>query len=223
MFDRISPRYDHLNRVLSFGADLAWRRRATALARLDPGARALDVGAGTGDLAFAILGASEAGARVTAVDLSPAMLGLFAARAARLGVAARADAVVGSAQRLPFPDAAFERVVAGFAVRNFGDLGAGLAELRRVLRPGGRAVLLELSTPPNAAVRALYRLYFHHLAPLVAIALGGDARAYRYLPTSVARFPGAEAFADLLRGAGFRAVRFERLTFGIAAIHVGEV
>lgn len=222
MFDRISSRYDRLNRVLSFGADRAWRRRATALARLGPQERALDIGAGTGDLTFAILEASAADARVTAVDLSAGMLRLLGVRATRAGLAPRADAVVGTANALPFPDGSVDRVVAGFAVRNFADLATGLCEFRRVLRPGGRAVVLELSTPPNGAFRALYRLYFERLAPLLAIALGGDARAYRYLPASVARFPGAEALAELFRAAGFRSVRFERLSFGIAAIHVAE-
>ena len=218
MFDRVAPRYDLLNRVLSFGTDLSWRRRALRLARLGAGERALDVGAGTGDLTFALLRGSAADASVVAVDLSPKMLALLRGRARSV----RAEAVLGSATALPVADASVDRVIAGFALRNFGDALGGLREFRRVLRPGGRAVVLELSTPPGRLLRTLYRFYFHRVAPRLAVLLGGDPTAYRYLPASVDRFPGAEGLADLFRQAGFRTVRFERLTFGIAAIHVGE-
>ena len=222
MFDRVSRRYDGLNRILSFGVDQRWRRRATDLARLGPHERALDVGAGTGDLALAILRSSAADTRVTAVDLSASMLRLCGLRAAGAGLTRRIDRVVGTANALPFPDASVDRVIAGFAVRNFADLAAGLREFRRVLCPGGRAVVLELSTPPNRLFGAIYRFYFEQLSPRVATFIGGDPEAYRYLPASVARHPSAEAVAALMRVAGFSAVRFERLTFGAATIHVGE-
>lgn len=221
MFDRVAPRYDALNRILSAGRDAGWRRRAVFLARLGPGEVALDAGVGTGDLSFGLLDASDADARVVGIDLSAAMLA-GALRRAEEHVETRFAPALANAERLPFADAAFVRVVAGFAVRNFGDLGAGLREMRRVLRPGGRAVILELSTPPNALVRGAYHLYFHRLSPLVATLLGGDPAAYRYLPRSVAGFPGADALAQAMRGAGFARVRYERLSCGIAAIHVGE-
>jgi demethylmenaquinone methyltransferase/2-methoxy-6-polyprenyl-1,4-benzoquinol methylase len=221
MFDRVAPRYDALNRVLSAGRDAGWRRRALSLARVGPDEVALDVGVGTGDLSFGLLDASDAAARVVGIDLSAAMLAA-AARRAEERVETRFSGVLANAERLPFGEAAFTGVVAGFAVRNFGDLAAGLREMRRVLRPGGRAVILELSTPTNAIVRAAYRLYFHRLSPLVATLLRGDPAAYRYLPRSVAGFPAADAFANLMRDAGFARVRYEPLTFGIAAIHVGE-
>ncbi|HZP97609.1 MAG TPA: ubiquinone/menaquinone biosynthesis methyltransferase [Candidatus Limnocylindria bacterium] len=222
MFDRVAPRYDFLNRVLSARRDVGWRRRAVELARLGPAEVALDVGVGTGDLAFDLLAASDATARVVGIDLSEGMLAAVRARAAGSAAGPRFEARAGDAQALPFPDASFDRVTAGFAVRNFGDLDAGLREMRRVLRPAGRAVILELSTPPDPLVRALFRFYFHGLAPRLATLLGGDAEAYRYLPRSVARFPGAEAFARRLGTAGFGHVRFERLALGIAAIHVAE-
>ncbi len=222
MFDLIAPRYDRLNRVLSLGRDVGWRRRAVSLARLGPGEIALDVGVGTGDLSFDLLAASDPTSRVTGIDLSDGMLDRVRRRAARSPLAPRFDARHADAQALPFADASFDRVVAGFAVRNFGDLDAGLREMRRVLRPGGRAVILELSTPPATVVRRSFGVYFRGIAPRIASLLGGDVEAYRYLPRSVARFPGAERLAERLRDAGFAQVRFERLALGIAAIHVAE-
>lgn len=222
MFDKVAPRYDFLNRVLSARRDVGWRRRAVALARLGPGESALDVGVGTGDLAFELLASSDPTARVVGIDVSAGMLDAVQRRARAAGLGDRFEARLADAQALSFPDASFDRVTAGFAVRNFGDLGAGLAEMRRVLRPGGRAVVLELSTPPNPLLRGAFRLYFHGLAPRIAALLGGDAEAYRYLPRSVAGFPGAEDLAQRMRGAGFAQVRFERLANGVAAIHVGE-
>ena len=221
MFDRVAPRYDALNRILSGGRDLGWRRRAIALARLGPGQVALDVGVGTGDLAFGLLHRSDPAARVIGVDVSPLMLDAARRRGDARGER-RFSALLATADGLPFADDSFDRVVAGFAVRNFGDLARGLGEMRRVLRSGGRAVILELSTPPNPLIGAFYRLYFHELSPRIAALLGGDAAAYRYLPRSVAAFPDAEGLAERMRQAGFARVRYERLSLGIAAIHVGE-
>lgn len=221
MFDRVAPRYDRLNRILSGGRDIGWRRRAIALARLESNQVALDLGIGTGDLALGLLAASDESARVIGVDLSPVMLEALRRRAGASGER-RVLPLLATAERLPFGDASFDRVVAGFAVRNFGDLALGLRETRRVLRAGGRAVILELSTPANRLVGTLYHSYFHRIAPLIAALLGGDAAAYRYLPRSVAAFPDADGLAEHMRGAGFARVRYERLSFGIAAIHVGE-
>jgi demethylmenaquinone methyltransferase/2-methoxy-6-polyprenyl-1,4-benzoquinol methylase len=222
MFDKVAPRYDRLNRVLSLGNDRGWRRRAVVRARLGPGETALDVGVGTGDLAFELLAASDATSRVLGIDVSEAMLGLVRQRAATSPLGARFEARVADAQALPLPAASFDRVTAGFAIRNFDDLAAGLGEMRRVLRPGGRAVILEFSTPPQSLVRAVSDVYLHGLVPGLAALLGGDAEAYRYLPRSIARFPAADGLAALLRDAGFARVRFERLAMGVVAIHVAE-
>lgn len=222
MFDTIAPRYDFLNRVLSLRRDVGWRRRAVALARLGPTEAALDVGVGTGDLAFDLLAASDPTSRVVGIDLSEGMLAAVRSRAAKTPLGSRFEARAADAQALPFGDASFDRVTAGFAVRNFGDLDAGLREMRRVLRGGGRAVILELSTPPDPFIRTTFRWYFHGIAPRLAALLGGDAEAYRYLPRSVARFPNATVFAERLRNVGFGRVRFERLALGIAAIHIAE-
>jgi demethylmenaquinone methyltransferase/2-methoxy-6-polyprenyl-1,4-benzoquinol methylase len=221
MFDRVAPRYDRLNRILSGGRDVGWRRRAVALARLRAGELALDVGVGTGDLAFGVLDASDPSAHVIGVDVSPLMLEAALWRAEARGER-RFAPLLATAEGLPFADGSFDRVMAGFAVRNFGDLALGLREMRRVLRAGGSAVILELSTPPSPLVGLAYRFYFHRLSPLIAALLGGDAAAYRYLPRSVAAFPGADALAERMRDAGFARVRYERLSLGIAAIHVGE-
>ena len=219
MFDRIAARYDFLNRILSFGTDVGWRRRTIAHAGIAPGMAVLDLGAGTGDLSFA---AAARGARVVAIDLSPGMLAVLARRATAVQ-RARIRPLVGNAESLPLPDASVDRVVTGFTVRNVGDLAQTFAELRRVLRPGGRAVVLELSHPPSRAFARLYSFYFDRVAPVIATLLGGDREAYRYLPRSLRPVPDAEPLAAMLREAGFARVTFERVTFGIAAIHVAEV
>lgn len=216
MFDRISPRYDLLNRVLSFGTDRSWRRRAVALARLELPGRAVDIGAGTGDLTFALERASAPGSLVIAADISSGMLAV----ARRRG---RVRALLANAEALPFGSASLDRVITGFTVRNVGELDVALREFRRVLRPGGRCVILELSHPRGPVFPLLYRLYFEGLAPRIARLFGGDPEAYRYLPRSLRPFPRAEALAEMIRAAGFARVRFERLSFGIATIHVGEV
>ena len=218
MFDRIAARYDFLNRVLSFGTDIAWRRRALARAAIGPAHVVLDIGAGTGDLSLA---AAATGARVIALDLSAGMLAVLARRArGRIGRILR---LVGNAEALPLPDRSVDRIVTGFTVRNVGDLPRALAELRRVLRPDGRVVILELSHPRSAAFARLYSFYFDRIAPEVAALLGGDRAAYRYLPRSLRPFPAPERLATMLSDAGFTTVRFERLTLGIAAIHIAEV
>jgi demethylmenaquinone methyltransferase/2-methoxy-6-polyprenyl-1,4-benzoquinol methylase len=221
MFDRIAPRYDLLNRLLSLGTDLSWRRRALDLARLGEGGCALDVGTGTGDFALALLARSPGSATVTGVDISPGMLEIAERRAAKAAVAARYERLIASVESLPFAGGTFDIAMAGFVIRNVGDIPRGLREMRRVLRPGGRAVILDLHTPRNPTVRRLYRSYAF-ISPRLAAALGSDPEAYRYLPRSIEAFYDPEALAALLRNAGFTQVRFDRLTFGIAAIHVGE-
>jgi demethylmenaquinone methyltransferase/2-methoxy-6-polyprenyl-1,4-benzoquinol methylase len=219
MFDRIAARYDVLNRVLSFGTDVGWRRRAIARADIRPGAVVVDVGAGTGDLSFA---AAARGAHVVALDLSAGMLAVLDRRATG-AQRARIERMVGSAESLPFPDASVDRIISGFTVRNVGDLGRAFAEFRRVLRPDGIAVVLELSHPPGPAFALLYSFYLERVLPAAAMLLGGDRAAYRYLPRSLRPFPDPERLAAMLGDAGFVRVTYERVTFGIAAIHVARV
>jgi len=219
MFDRISPRYDFFNRILSFGTDIGWRRRALRLLAARPGERILDLGCGTGDLAFAV---AAAGATVVAADLSHGILAVLRHRSDREPAGARVGPVVANVHALPLPDGAVDRIVSGFTVRNVGDLASAFGELRRVLRPGGRLVVLELSHPPRRLFALAYRLYFERVAPRLATALGGDPDAYRYLPRSLRVFPGADELAAIMRSAGFHQVRYERLFFGIAALHIAE-
>jgi demethylmenaquinone methyltransferase/2-methoxy-6-polyprenyl-1,4-benzoquinol methylase len=218
-FSEIAPRYDLLNRVLSLGVDRAWRRRALAALgwRRRPAGAYLDLCAGTLDVGALLTRQRGFAGLVVGADFAVPML-----RAGR-GKASAALAPVGAdALALPLADASVDGAVVAFGIRNVADLGAALGEARRVLRPGARLVVLEFTTPPNALVRAAYHAYFHHVLPAVGRLVSGHPTAYAYLPRSVAHFPREEALAERMRAAGFAAVRWERLTLGVAAIHVGE-
>ena len=211
MFDRIAPVYDVMNRVMTAGLDVRWRR-LTAESVVRPGDRVLDAACGTGDLAVADLRAGAG--RVTGLDFSEKML----ERARRK---APLDWVQGDMLALPFADATFDAATVGFGVRNVEDLPLALRELRRVLRPGGRVAILEI-TQPRGLLRPFYSLWFDRVVPLLGKALPGGA-AYTYLPASVKRFPTAERLADMLREAGFSQVRFQLLAGSIVALHTGQV
>jgi demethylmenaquinone methyltransferase/2-methoxy-6-polyprenyl-1,4-benzoquinol methylase len=219
MFDRIAPRYDLLNRLLSGGTDVRWRRRAVAFLELPPGARVLDLCTGTADLLLEALGPGRAAGGL-GVDLSHGMLVRGKEKLAAAG-AARAALARGDAERLPVREGVFDGALVAFGIRNVGDPLAALREVRRALRPGGRFVVLEFQTPRGPA-GAAYRLYFHHVLPRVGALVSGDGSAYAYLPASVARFPEPSAFATLMREAGFADVRQRKLTLGIAWLHRGE-
>jgi demethylmenaquinone methyltransferase/2-methoxy-6-polyprenyl-1,4-benzoquinol methylase len=210
MFDRIAPVYDLMNRVMTAGLDGRWRR-LTAEAVVHKGDRVLDAACGTGDLAIADLKAGAS--RVTGLDFSEAML----ARARRK---APLEWIQGDLLALPFADATFDAATVGFGARNVADLQLALRELRRVLRPGGRLAILEI-TKPRGPLKPFYSLWFDRVVPLLGKVLpGGDA--YTYLPASVKRFPTAEGLADLLREAGFTDVRFRLLAGSIVALHTGQ-
>ena len=209
MFDRIAPVYDVMNRVMTAGLDVRWRRLA-AEAAVRRGDRVLDAACGTGDLAIADL---KAGAgKVTGLDFSEQML----ARARRK---APLEWVRGDLLALPFADGTFDAATVGFGVRNVADLELALRELRRVLRPGGRLAVLEI-TQPSGALKPFYSLWFDRIVPLLGKVLPGGA-AYTYLPASVRRFPTAERLAALLRECGFGEVRFRLLGGSIVALHTG--
>jgi demethylmenaquinone methyltransferase / 2-methoxy-6-polyprenyl-1,4-benzoquinol methylase len=210
MFDRIAGVYDVMNTVMTAGLHHRWRSRAVDLARVGPGSRALDVATGTGDLAIEL---ARRGAAVVGSDFSEGMLAR--ARAKDPAIAwERADAMA-----LPYGDAAFDAATVGFGARNFGDLGRGLREMTRVVRPGGRVVVLEITTPRKPPLSAFFSLWFDRIVPL----LGRFDEAYTYLPSSVRRFPGPEALAGELAAAGCREVGWILTAGGIIAIHFGTV
>lgn len=220
MFDAIAPRYDLLNHVLSGNIDRLWRRRTVREVRRGGARRILDVATGTGDLAIALARGIE-GAQIVGVDLSEGMLEGARRKVASRGLAGRITLEQGDAEHLRQPDAAFDAVTVAFGVRNFGDLEAGLAELARVVRPGGRIVVLEFSRPRNRLFRALYEFYSYKILPRIGGLVSRDRRAYEYLPASVGAFPAPERFLQLLRAAGFDDCRSRSQTFGIAQIYIG--
>jgi demethylmenaquinone methyltransferase/2-methoxy-6-polyprenyl-1,4-benzoquinol methylase len=211
MFDRIAPVYDLMNRAMTMGLDQRWRR-LTVRTVVRPGDRVLDACCGTGDLAVA---ARKAGADVVGLDFSEPMLERARRKSGEI------EWVHGDVLALPFGDASFDAATVGFGIRNVADLEGSLRELRRVLRPGGRLGILEI-TRPRGPLRLFYRLWFDVLIPLAGKILPGG-KAYTYLPASVRRFPGPEELAALMESHGLVDVSFRRLAGGIVALHTGRV
>jgi demethylmenaquinone methyltransferase / 2-methoxy-6-polyprenyl-1,4-benzoquinol methylase len=216
MFDRISPAYDRMNRIMSLGMDGSWRSLAVRCAAVGPGDAALDVCCGTGDLAIALLDAVSPGGRVAGLDFSTAMLEAAGKKSGRV------EWVQGDALALPFADATFAAATIGFGMRNLADTRLGFRELRRVVAPGGRVVCLELTDPPAWAA-PFARLWTDRAVPLLGRLVAREADAYRYLPASVHRFPAADELAAIMHRAGLRRVRYRRLSGGAVALHVGTV
>jgi len=220
IFSEIAPRYDLLNHLLSANIDESWRRRAIGALGWEraPVGTYLDICSGTMDIAALLAAQRGFFGQVICADFAEPMLraGAFKIRGSAL------RPVVADALRLPLPDGISAGAIVAFGLRNFEDLDAGLGELRRVLAPGRRLVVLEFTTPPNPLVRVLYRTYSRHLLPIVGRVVSGHRSAYRYLPASVAAFPDAPNLAMRMEQAGFTAVRWELLTSGIAAVHWGE-
>lgn len=222
MFGRIAHRYDLLNTVMTGGLDHRWRVLATRAAALPPDGLALDVGAGTARLAAALARRMPSGL-VVGLDLTEPMLRRGQSWLWGRAEGARVLLVVGDALALPFPDATFDAVTSAFTVRNLPDLGAAFREQRRVVRPGGRVVCLELTWPRAPLTRLLFSIYFGRLVPLLGGLLAGDAEAYRYLPASVRAFPDPPTLANIMLAAGLVDVRWRRLGLGSVALHVGRV
>jgi demethylmenaquinone methyltransferase/2-methoxy-6-polyprenyl-1,4-benzoquinol methylase len=219
MFNRIAPRYDLLNRLMTGGLDRTWRAAAADAADLGAGARALDLCTGTGDLALALAARVKPGGEVVGTDFAEAMLERALAKAAARGAPVRFE--LADALALPFPDDSFDAATVAFGARNLADLDAGLREMARVVRPGGRVVVLEITTP--ARLRPFYELWFDRLVPRLGALVARDRAAYSYLPASVRRFPDPAGLAARMAAAGLGEVRWRRFAGGIVALHHGRV
>jgi demethylmenaquinone methyltransferase / 2-methoxy-6-polyprenyl-1,4-benzoquinol methylase len=213
MFDRIAGVYDVMNSVMTAGLHHRWRERAADLARVGPGTRALDVATGTGDLAIAL---ARRGGEVVGSDFSEGML----ERARAKSRSVRWEQA--NALALPYPDDGFDAATVGFGARNFSDLPQGLREMARVVRPGGRVVVLEITTPTKPPLSTFFSLWFDRLVPLLG-RVTGENQAYSYLPSSVKRFPEPRALGAVMAGAGLTDVRWILTAGGIIALHSGTV
>ena len=237
LFDDIAPDYDYLNHLLSLDIDKKWRKRAVReIIDTDSPQKILDVACGTGDFTLAIARkammkhADNSGCHtsITGIDLSEGMLEIGRAKVSESGFhpeneagdeCVTIDLCKGDCEALSFPDKSFDRISAGFGVRNFEHLETGLREMFRVLKPDGKLVILELSVPSNRLLRGLYKMYFLHILPHIGGKMSGNKGAYRYLPASVLNFPGPDRFKQMLYEAGFRTVRHKALTFGICRMY----
>ena len=220
MFSAIAPRYDFLNRLLSAGRDRVWRREAVRATALPAQGRLLDVCTGTADVALEAT-RQFPGIQVFGVDFSRPMIALGQTKVERAHLTDRIRLQVAPAEALPFPDESFDAVTVAFGLRNIPDRDRGLREMARVLKAGGRAVVLEFTTPPSPVFRRVYLWYFHRILPRIGGLISGHPSAYAYLPASVTDFPSPADLSSLMRTTGFSDVSYQLLTMGIAAIHVG--
>jgi demethylmenaquinone methyltransferase/2-methoxy-6-polyprenyl-1,4-benzoquinol methylase len=220
MFNNISPKYDLLNNMLSFGIHKAWKRKAIRQFKNDRIETFLDVATGTADLA--ILARKLKPKQISGVDISIQMLDTGRKKIKKRKLDKLIRLVLADSEVLPFLDNSFDGVTAGFGVRNFEDLLKGLAEMHRVLRPGAKAVILEFSVPTKSPFRQLYHFYFTAILPVIGKLVSRHRQAYQYLPDSVNRFPAGMEFLKIMESAGFRNTRFILLSFGIASLYIGE-
>lgn len=222
MFDRIAPRYDLLNRMLSFRQDVAWRNRMARYLPAGENLRLLDVATGTADQIFSLIKQEPRLRTAVGVDMSEGMLEVGRAKVRQRGLADRVTLRTGDAAGIPESDATYDAVTISFGIRNVVDVVKALADMRRVLRPGGRVLVLEFSLPGWKPFRALYLLYLRHVLPVLGGWLSGDREAYTYLNVTVETFPYGTAFCALMKQAGLVNVQYHPLTFGIATIYQGD-
>jgi demethylmenaquinone methyltransferase / 2-methoxy-6-polyprenyl-1,4-benzoquinol methylase len=220
MFNGIAPRYDMLNRLLSLRRDVAWREALVAHLPGRPGLRVLDVATGTGDVLLA-LNRQRRPAFAVGADVAEAMLAL-AGEKARRQACESIRLVRSDAMSLAFDDGSFDAVTMAFGIRNVADVQGALVDMRRVLAPGGRAIVLEFSVPANRAIRPVYLLYLRHILPRLGGLISGDRNAYHYLNRTIESFPCGEAFCALMTAAGFENAKAHPLTLGIATVYTGE-
>ena len=219
MFDRISGRYDFLNHFLSLGIDKGWRKKVVSIARAQNPETILDIATGTGDQAIALSALKPQ--KVTGLDISAGMLDVGRMKIAKLGLSDLIDMKLGDSEDIPFDDDSFDVITVSFGVRNFENLKKGLSEMYRVLKPGGKAIILEFSQPQKFPMKQMYGLYSKRILPFVGGALSKDKSAYTYLPESVEAFPYGSDFTELLENIGYNSTKDTPVTFGIASIYEG--
>jgi demethylmenaquinone methyltransferase/2-methoxy-6-polyprenyl-1,4-benzoquinol methylase len=221
LFDNIAPDYDKLNHILSFNIDKGWRKKAVRnLVDTQEPLKVLDVACGTGDFTIEIAQKVGKGSEVIGVDISEGMMAVGREKIKKAGVSA--ELFVADCEDLPYSDNTFNRISVGFGVRNFEHLELGLSQMCRVLAPGGKLVILELSVPSNAFIRWCYKLYFLKILPAIGGMISGNRGAYEYLPASVLRFPAPDKFISMLKSAGFATVEHTSLTLGICRMYVAK-
>jgi len=223
MFDRIAPRYDLLNHLLSFGQDILWRRRLARRANVSESTEVLDLATGTGDLLIALLRARRGIKRAVGLDFSENMLAVCRRKLENRGLDGEVELVTGDACNTGIREESFDVVTMGFGIRNTADVAATLREIHRILKPGGRAMILEFSMPANRFIRSLYSFYLRRAVPLIGGFLSGDRPAYRYLDSTIESFHNPDEFCHLLDDAGFSGVNAEPLTLGVAHIYTASI
>jgi len=219
MFNNIAPRYDFLNHFLSQGIDKIWRRKAINILKDSHPKQILDIATGTGDFAIAALKLNPE--KVTGIDISEGMLKIGQKKIEKKGFSNKISLQLGDSEKLEFDNNQFNAITAGFGVRNFQDLDAGLKEMHRVLATNGKAVILEFSKPRNFPIKQIYNFYFNNILPFFGKMVSKDASAYTYLPESVSVFPDGNLFTERMAKAGFQDLWIKTLSFGIASIYVG--
>lgn len=221
LFGRIAGIYDLMNRLMSFGLDRYWRKRAARYLALATGETGLDLGAGTADLSITVIRQSGPNTHMIGMDITPEMLEEGRKKIARLGLQDRIELRIGDAEHIDLSDNSVDGCCSAFTVRNLTDIKQGFREMLRVVRPGGRVVCLEISHPPGKIFGGLFYFYFYKLAPLFGTIIGKAFEEYNYLPNSLTTFPDAPALQKIMEEAGWSDVRFYRLNGGIVALHVG--
>lgn len=220
MFNNIAGKYDFLNHFLSAGIDIVWRKKAVSLLKAEKPKLVLDIATGTADFAIETLRLNPD--KIVGVDISEGMLAVGREKLAKRGLGQKIELQYGDSENLPFADNSFDAITVAFGVRNFENLAKGLAEMNRVLKPGGMAVVLEFSKPRSFPMKQLYQFYFKNILPVVGKIVSKDNAAYTYLPESVQAFPDGQDFINIFKEVGFKNIKWHSLTFGISSIYTGK-
>lgn len=235
MFDDISPNYDKLNHIMSANVDKGWRKKALKEIlpeELENDFRVLDVACGTGDFSFTIaekiikrfkgIQNIPTDISISGADISEGMLNVMKEKIEKKGMTSLVSAEIGDGENLRFSDNTFNRATIAMGIRNFENVEKGLIDILRVLKPGGKLIILELSVPENKLIRSIYKLYFLHILPKIGEWISGNREAYEYLPDSVLKFPRGKAFTDILEKCGYKKIQHKSMTFGICRMYVAE-